>query len=120
VERLSHEYGVDASIAERDRLGASGENVAATDQDPHRVVRLDCHDIREAAGELPGEPSGPRAEVEDARFGFQFELLTRAVEQRKEVRRPDAVVGLGDVPEGEAERPRFAQRPASVSGPRNG
>lgn len=120
VKRFSHEHGVDAAILEGDRLGASRENVAGMDEGAHRLVRLDRHDIREPADQLPGEPSRSGREVEDTRFGLQFERLTRPVEQRTKVRRPDAVVDLGEVAEGEAERPRVVQRPASVSGPRNG
>jgi hypothetical protein len=120
VERLSHEHAVDASILERNRLGRACECPGAVDQGAHLVIGLDRHDGREALDEFAGEPSRSCAEIEDACSGVQVECLLGAVEERSAVQRPDAVVRLGDIAEGEAERARFVQRPASVSGPRNG
>ena len=95
-------------------------DVAAADQDAHVVVGLDGDDLAEAADELPGQPSRSGAEVEHARLRTELERVGGAVEERSEVRRPDAVIRLGDVPEGEAERTRLVQLPPSTSGPRNG
>jgi hypothetical protein len=120
VKRLSDEHAFDAVVGEWDCFCPSSTHISALDQAPHVVVGLDGHDRPEAASKLPGQPARSGAEIEDARSGVEIEDDLRAVEQRSEVRRPNAVVDLGDVAEGEAERARFVQRPASASGPRNG
>jgi hypothetical protein len=120
VKRLSDKHSVHAPGLDRNRLGAACQDGARVDQRPHPVVRLDRDDSCESLRELSCEPPRSGTEVENACSGPQFERFLSAVEERCEVGRPDAVIGLGDVPEGEAERTRFVQRPASTSGPRNG
>ena len=68
--------------------------------------------------ELPGHAARSGPQVEHARLGVELEHLLGAVEQHPRIRGPDAVVGLGDVAEAEAElvsQLRRAERLGSLS-----
>ena len=118
VERLADENAVDARVLERDRLGGAGKDRTGADERTHLVVRFDGDHAREPLNELSRQPSGSGSQVEHACIWCWREQFLRPVEQRPEVGRPDAVVRLGDVAEGEAERALVGQ--LSASGPRNG
>src|SRR4029079_13787266 len=100
VERLPREDRVDACVLQRDRLGRTCERGAV--DGAHALVGLDGDDIREATLELPGEAARARTEGDDTRGGAELERLLGEVEERLGVRRPDAVVSLGNAPEAEA------------------
>src|SRR6266508_1646534 len=102
VERLADEDGVDASITERNRLRAAGEDLPVRDQGAHVVVRVDRDDTLEPPCQLARR---------------QFERLLRAVEQRLRVRRANAVIRLRDATEAEPERPSRHRRAGTRGSP---
>ena len=101
MERLAHEDRIHARVLERDRLRAPRDRLAV--QRAHPLVRLNGDDVLEAPYELPSHAARSGPQVEHARLGVELEHLLGAVEQHPRIRGPDAVVGLGDVAEAEAQ-----------------